>query len=286
MTYKELLAVSTKLVKENKKEEEAVKFLLLEMSELSSSQFYHDFDSETPKGFDTKFLEYVNEYIHNDIPVQHLLGYSYFYGRKFFINKDAFIPRNETEELVENILITYDEYFMDKKVDVLDLGTGSGAISISLALEELNMNVSATDLSEEALVVANKNASNLLASVKFLKSDWFKNVDGKFDIIVSNPPYIPISEELDNIVLKDPSLALFGGVDGTTYYEIILKDAWKHLKDYGLIAFEHGYNQASKIKEYAKKYLDNPCIKVIKDMYGKDRMTLIGLGGVLKWKKA
>ena len=282
MTYKELLSKACSLIKKYNKEEEAIKFLLLEMSGLSNTQFYLDFNKEVDSKLVDSFLSSAKEYIDNDVPIQHILGYSYFYGRKLIVTNNSFIPRNETEELVENVLLAYDEYFYPKKVDCIDLGTGSGCIAISLALEESNMNVSATDLSTNALEVAKNNALNNGANVKFLTSNWFDNVEGKYDIIVSNPPYIPNLEVLDNVVLKDPSLALFGGQDGTDFYETILKNASAHLNDYGLIAFEHGFNQAEKIGEYARKFLNDPQIKVIKDMQGKNRITLIGIGGVLK----
>ncbi|MDL2292878.1 peptide chain release factor N(5)-glutamine methyltransferase [Acholeplasma sp. OttesenSCG-928-E16] len=284
MTYFELMLLAKSKCEQFQKEVEAVKFLLLEMSLLSNAEFYLRYKTEAPDELVIKYLEAVDDYLINDKPIQHILGYSYFYGRKFNINENAFIPRLETEELVENVLLVFDEYFKEKKdkTKVLDLGTGSGAISITLSLEEESLEVYASDISIKALEVAKKTAEDLNGNVKFINSDWFSNINDKFDIIVSNPPYIPNQEDLDPIVRKDPSLALFGGSDGLDFYQKILSEAKDYLNDYSLIAFEHGDKQADRIAFFANKYLKDPIIKTIKDMQGKNRITLIGLGGVLK----
>ena len=189
------------------------------------------------------------------------------------------IPRFETEELVANILASYDDFFGDEVVDVVDIGTGSGAIAISLALEEKNMRLDATDISEKALQIARKNADNLGANVNFIQGDLLEpliKMKKKYDILVSNPPYIP-NEEYVQALVKDnePHLALFGGSDGMYFYEKILKDAHKILKDKSLIAFEHGWNQKEKMINLINKYFPNSKYEIIKDINGKDRITII-----------
>lgn len=195
------------------------------------------------------------------------------------VNKDVLIPRFETEELVGYILSYYDEIFKTKKIKVVDIGTGSGNIAIALAKEEPNMEVSASDISPEAIEVAKENAKNNDAKVNFLVGDMlepFIKSGEKFDILVSNPPYIPDTEFVEDIVKdNEPHLALFGGSDGMKFYDMILKDADKILNYPALIAFEHSYNKKEQMINLAKKYFSDSQVEVIKDMQGKDRMTFI-----------
>ncbi len=195
------------------------------------------------------------------------------------VNKDVLIPRFETEELVGYILSYYDEIFKTKKIKVVDIGTGSGNIAIALAKEEPNMEVSASDISPEAIEVAKENAKNNDAKVNFVVGDMlepFIKSGEKFDILVSNPPYIPDTEFVEDIVKdNEPHLALFGGSDGMKFYDMILKDADKILNYPALIAFEHSYNKKEQMINLAKKYFSDSQVEVIKDMQGKDRMTFI-----------
>ena len=195
------------------------------------------------------------------------------------VNKDVLIPRFETEELVGYILSYYDEIFKTKKIKVVDIGTGSGNIAIALAKEEPNMEVSASDISPEAIEVAKENAKNNDAKVNFVVGDMlepFIKSGEKFDILVSNPPYIPDTEFVEDIVKdNEPHLALYGGSDGMKFYDMILKDADKILNYPALIAFEHSYNKKEQMINLAKKYFSDSQVEVIKDMQGKDRMTFI-----------
>ncbi len=270
-----------KLAEKNKKEAESIKWLIMELSFYSPSQFYLHLKDEMTESFEKMIDEAANKYIFEHIPVQHILGFSYFFGYKFKVNHDVLIPRRETEELVEEVLFIYDQYFEDKDVKVLDLGTGSGCIAITLNLEEDHMHLTATDISDLALSVAKENNQELGAKVDFIKSNWFDEVKGKFDIIVANPPYIPSNEQVDEIVKQEPGVALYGGDTGVEPYEIILKHANQFLNEKGLIAFEHGYQQSAAIKALVETYLPDAKVMQKKDMQGKDRMTLIGMGGVL-----
>ncbi len=210
----------------------------------------------------------------------HIQAFFWKAGYDFTCNEGCLIPRFETEELVENILLAYDEFFGDSKVDVCDIGTGSGCVGITLALEESKMTVTMTDISQEALDVASSNADKLGANVTLLQGDMVKPLYGKkFDIIASNPPYIPTSEDVEQLVVEnEPNIALFGGVDGLDFYRIIVGDAEKIAKEKFMFAFEHAYDKNDEIKAIILSKYPMATVKQIKDMQGRDRMTLAFIG--------
>jgi release factor glutamine methyltransferase len=281
MTYESLLKVAYQKARAHDKEEEAVKLLLMEISERDPHQFFMDIKTEVDQSIEEKYMLLLNEYINNDIPVQHLIGHAYFYGYPFNVNQDVLIPRAETEQLVEHVLYYYDQYFQDQEISVLDLGTGSGCIGLTLALEEKKMSVTVSDISDLALKVTTQNKNKLNVNAHIIQSDLFKNIEGKFDIIVSNPPYIPDHEVVDNIVAKEPSVALYGGSLGVDFYERIIKESISFMKDKSLLAFEHGFQQREQILAFAKQAYPHANIIQTKDLAGKDRFTFIGIGGVL-----
>jgi release factor glutamine methyltransferase len=281
VTYEALLKLATQKAKVHHKEEEACRLLMMEISNQDAHQFYINFKSEVPEAFIERYLTLLDKYLINHIPIQHLIGHAYFFGYPFNVNQDVLIPRSETEQLVEHILMYYDTYFQNQKVEVLDLGTGSGCIGLTLALEEKNMQVTISDISDKALEVARSNSDKLNAKAKIVLSDLFDDIKPSFDIIVSNPPYIPDDEVVEEIVSKEPSVALYGGKLGTDFYDKILKQAKSHIKEKALIAFEHGYQQRSLIYEYAKTHFPQAIIIQKKDLQGKDRFTFIGIGGIL-----
>lgn len=280
MNYRQLLRKAEKTIDKANLELEVAKFLLMHFSKKSPHQFYLDFDGEVETEVESNFLEAIRAYTEDFVPMQHIMGYQTFYGYDFIVNQDVLIPRRETEELVEQVLYYYDDHFKGKIIDVCDIGTGSGCIAITLSKEEPNMVVKAADISFEAIKVAEANNKKLDASVTFYQGDLLKPFDGMtFDIIVSNPPYIPNSEDVEKIVLlHEPSLALFGGDTGLIFYERILKDVKKYLKPKGLIAFEHAYDKNDEIKALVLHYIKDAKIVQIKDLSGKDRMTLIEVG--------
>lgn len=262
------------------KEESAVVLYMMHVTGYSSSELYlhiHDkASSEVIEKFETEF----KKYLYDNVPIQYIIGYQTFYGYDYDVDDRVLIPRYETEELVENVLLYYDEYFSGQKVDVCDIGTGSGAIALTLALEEPNMNVVASDISFDALEVANKNNLKHNANVRFLQGDMVEPFYGmKFDIIVSNPPYIPVSEEVDSLVKdNEPNIALFGGNDGLKFYRIIVENLPKIAKEKFILAFEHGYDKNDEIEAIIKGVY--PSAKVVhkKDMQGKNRMTFAIVG--------
>lgn len=279
MTVRELLKYGEKKALDNNKEVSAIKLLLMHYLEKESHELILNMDMIVEEEKVKKFMEGVSLYIYKNIPVQYIMGYGYFYGYKFFVDRDVLIPRFETEELVTNVLERYDNYFQEQIVNVVDIGTGSGAIAITLSLEEKKMIVDATDISEKALHVAQKNADNLRANVNFYQGDLLEpliKLHKKYDILVSNPPYIPNEEYVESLVKdNEPNIALFGGNEGIDFYERILERAHLILKPKNMIAFEHGWNQKDKLHELIKRYFPNSKFETLKDINGKDRITII-----------
>lgn len=231
-------------------------------------------------------IEYLKKYLPNDKlsdglkrlekgePVQYIVGNVNFYGYKINVNKDVLIPRFETEELVSYSLEYIKKNFTNP--DILEIGTGSGCISIVLKKELSDCNVTATDISKKALEVARNNAKENNAEVEFINTNIYDGINKKFDCLISNPPYISKNEEIMDIVYNnEPHQALFADNEGLYFYEEILKNANKILKDKFIICFEIGMNQAESIKNLSIKYLKNINIIVKKDMQNRDRMIFI-----------
>lgn len=220
-----------------------------------------------------KLYEYTDRLLNGE-PVQYIIGNVDFYGNKIIVNKDVLIPRFETELLVEKT-IKYIKNKHDNKIDILDIGTGSGAIAITLD-KEVNCNVDAIDISSEALEVAKENNKLNGTNVNMFISDVFDNVSKKYDVIISNPPYISNDEEIMDIVKNnEPHIALYADMDGLYFYDKILRECKKYLNDNFIIAFEIGYMEANDIVEIANKYLDNISISVEKDYSDRDRFIFI-----------
>ena len=280
MTYKQFIKLNKEKALENNKEDAAVILLLQKILDVNSSKLFMMLEDEIKEDTQNEFKLIFDKYLFENKPIQYLIGTSNFYGYDFIVNEDVLIPRFETEELVDNILFRYDKYFKNQKVDVCDLATGSGCIAITLAKEEKNMNVVATDISFEALDVAKKNNEKLGTNVKFMQGDMLKPLEGmKFDIFVSNPPYIPEEEEVMDLVKdNEPNIALFGGSDGMKFYRIILSGVKPLLKNKAIIAFEHGFDKKEEMIKLANTYFPDSRVEVLKDLENKDRMTFIYVG--------
>jgi len=229
-------------------------------------------------------IEYLKKYYKGDIneaikrleagePVQYIVGSVNFYGYDLDVNKNVLIPRFETEELVDNTIKFIKSKF--DKVDILDIGTGSGAIAISLK-KETNSNVTATDISTDALEVAKLNAKKNNCVINFVNTNIYDGIKDKFDVVISNPPYIREDEEIEDIVRNnEPNIALYAKDNGLYFYENILKGIDTILKEKYLIAFEIGEKQFNDIKLIKEKYLPQANIELKKDMQGRDRMVFI-----------
>lgn len=221
-----------------------------------------------------KTLDEGIELLNKGIPVQYIVGNVDFYGYNFKVNENVLIPRFETEELVEKT-IKYINKYLEKKVDILDLGTGSGCIAITLK-KELDCNVDAVDISPKALEIAKLNAKNNNVDITFYEGDMLNPINKIYDVIISNPPYIAYNEEIMEIVKNnEPHTALYAEDNGLKYYKDIISNANKYLKEKSIIAFEIGEKQGKLILEYAKKYFKDSIITVEKDMQNRDRFVFI-----------
>lgn len=213
--------------------------------------------------------------LEKDYPVQYIIGYVDFYGLKINVNEFTLIPRYETEYLIE---LTLKEI---KKLNlanpkILDLCTGSGAIGLTLKSLLPSSEVTLSDISKDALMVANKNKNELNLDVNIIESDLFKNIQGKFDIIISNPPYVMTNETLPKDVLYEPHLALYSGPKGIDHIEEIFKNIKSHLNNKYLIALEINEKSEPDITNLIKTYFEkNINYKFMKDLAGKTRYLFI-----------
>ena len=270
MTYQEFLNKNIKIAENKNKEKEAVKMLLLESLKISATEFYFIKDKEV-ENFEN-LQKTIDKYLIEDIPVQYILGYTYFYGLKFFVDKNVLIPRFDTEVLVEEVLNHLDK----KNLDIVDIGTGSGCIAISIKKHFNDVNVDAIDISSKALNKAIENAKFNNVEVNFIENDLLKGIDKKYDVIISNPPYISYDDEISDLVYKnEPHSALFAENNGMYFYEEILKESIYNLNEQGLIFFEIGYNQRKLISELINKYYPEDNFRIIKDLSGNDRVVII-----------
>lgn len=232
-----------------------------------------------------KEIEYLKKYLPKDKlkqglqklkegkPVQYIIGNVDFYNVNLLVNENVLIPRFETEYLVEKT-INYAKK-LKEPLDILDIGTGTGAIAISLA-KNLSCNVLATDISKKAIEVAKENAKRNNVKINFKQSDILKNIQGKFDIIISNPPYIAKDEKIDPLVKNnEPHIALYADNNGLYFYEEILKNIKPHLKEKSIIAFEIGMTQSEEVTKIANKYLPKAKIITEKDLTKKNRYIFI-----------
>lgn len=278
-TVKQLINEAESKLDAKYKDVNVAKVLFYHLANKEPHELYLMYDEEVDPELEAKFLAGMEEY-YQGRPIQYIKGVETFFGRDFKVNEDVLIPRYETEELVENILYHIDDYFSDyQTIDLCDVGTGSGAIAISLALEEPRTNVYASDISSKAIEVAKENAANLGANVNFMVGDLLQPLlekEIKVDIFVSNPPYIPNNQEIEAMVKdNEPHVALFGGNDGLYFYRRIFKEVKPLLKDRALLAFEMGFDQRELMEEALQTYFPDDRHEIIKDINGKDRMLFI-----------
>ncbi|KRL65634.1 N5-glutamine S-adenosyl-L-methionine-dependent methyltransferase [Companilactobacillus versmoldensis DSM 14857 = KCTC 3814] len=259
------------MLKNNDKFPEDAQYLLEELSGLNYTQLQLRRNDLVSEEILTKFNQGI-QLLLKDEPVQYILGEAYFLGEKFSVDDNVLIPRQETEEMVEKIIQDHSESSMS----ILDVGTGSGVIAISLALKFPDDEVVASDISSDALKVAAKNAQRLQTdNVHFFQSNLFSNDKlGKFDVIVSNPPYIAESEQnvMDQSVIKyEPDLALYGKNDGLDFYERFSKQVIEYLNPGGKLYMEFGYNQKNKIKQIFSNNMPDYAVEFYKDISGNYR---------------
>ena len=275
MNRRQAILKACLLLRRQDKEESLAKFLLMYMLDETTEQFSNKLSEELSVEQENRYFDLINKNINEDTPLSHLVGFDYFYDRKFKVTKDVLSPRMETEELIYKVL----EHIKKSKKDsfrILDLCTGSGIIAITLKKEivEKYTEIVASDISEKALSIAIENANNNNANITFIKSDLFDNISGKFDLIISNPPYISYKDKItikDSVLNYDPHLALFAEEDGIYFYRKIIENAVHYLSKDGVIFFEIGYDQKEKIFELGKN--NNFITTVYKDINDRDRIA-------------
>lgn len=277
MNRRQAITKACLLLRRQGKEESLARFLLMYMLDESSQLFSNKLSEQLSKEIEEKYFSLIEKHIREDVPLSHLVGFEYFYDRKFKVTKDVLSPRMETEELIYKV-VEYVKATKKNNLKILDLCTGSGIIAITLKkeLDQLLIDVVASDISEEAIKVAKENAQFHDATIKFIQSDIFDNIDEKFDIIVSNPPYIDRKDEVtmqDNVLKYDPHLALFAEEEGMYFYRNIVEKASSYLNDNGVIFFEIGYDQKDKIIKLSD--MNGYSAEVYKDINGRDRMAFL-----------
>jgi len=277
MNRRQAITKACLLLRRQGKEESLARFLLMYMLDENSQQFTNNISEQISKEIEELYFSLIDKHIEENMPLSHLAGFEYFYDRKFKVTKDVLSPRMETEELIYKV-IEYIKSINKNNIKILDLCTGSGIIGITLRkeLESKSLKVVASDISEEALKVAKENAIMNEAEVKFIQSDIFENINEKFDIIVSNPPYIAYSDKItmeDNVLNYDPHLALFAEEDGMYFYREIVENSKEYLNKDGMIFFEIGYDQREKILKLANE--NEFKAEVYKDINGRDRMAIL-----------
>lgn len=224
-------------------------------------------------------ISYIERVIKGE-PYQYVINKAKFLDNTFYVDSNVLIPRLETEELVETLVKEIKNRFSNEKINILDVGTGSGCIAISLQKRLENARVFASDISLEAIKVAKKNATILNSDITFLIGDMLKPIikeNIKLDVLISNPPYIENKSEVDESVLNfEPHLALFAE-HGVDFYEIILKDIYKVMNKEGIVAFEFNYDQKDRIESLIKKYVPNGDYLFYRDFNDKWRYVIISI---------
>ena len=269
MKVEELIIYGKKYLHSNE-----VKLLLSNLLNINYLEIYLHLNDKVDNSKVEKYKHEINE-IKKGMPIQYVIGEITFYKNKFYINKNVLIPRFETEELVDETIKLSKKIFTEP-VDIIDLGTGSGVIGISLEKNLLTKSVDLIDISDHALEVAKINKERLNSNVNIIKNDFLNNINKRYDIIISNPPYIKTNGEIEDIVKNnEPSIALYGGDSGIECYKKILKDVKNNVKDKYLIAFEIGYDEKDDIINLINNYLEDVKIITKKDLSNKDRMIFI-----------
>ena len=254
----------------------SLSFVYRSLKNLSFTEFVFALQHEVTEE-DKHFVEEIYTKLASHIPAQYIIGHAEFYGMQLKVDERVLIPRPETEELVELILAENPK----ENLKVLDIGTGSGAIALALAKNRPDWSVTAADISQDALELATENANVQNLNLSFIKSDCFSEISSKYDIIVSNPPYISRADEVEvglNVLHSEPHLALFADEDGLAIYRRIAEDSKDYLNDGGKIYLEIGYKQGQSVPALFMENLPEKRVRTLKDQFGQDRMVVIDDG--------
>ncbi len=257
-------------------EAESLSFVYRALNQLSFTDFVLKLRAEVSQE-DREQLKAIQDQLLAHKPAQYIIGSSDFHGLNLKVDERVLIPRPETEELVELILSENPE----TSLFVLDIGTGSGAIALALANSRPDWQITASDLSRDALSLVRENAQSCGLSLTFVQSDCLDAIQGKFDIIVSNPPYISEADKDEvglNVLASEPHMALFAGENGYAIYRKIAEQAGDYLTEKGKIYLEIGYKQGDGVVDLLKQFFPQKRIRVLKDQFGKDRMVAMDNG--------
>jgi release factor glutamine methyltransferase len=276
MNIEEILKKEINNLKQNNIENSTLKAKILLANILNVKKEYlliHS-EEEIKQEDKIKYENCIKELIKGK-PLQYITNKQEFMGLDFYVDENVLIPQPDTEILVEKAI---EISKTTQKNKILDMCTGSGCIAISLAKKINNAQITAVDISNSALNVANKNAinNNVENKIKFINSDMFNNIEEKFDIIVSNPPYIE-TETINKLgieVQNEPHLALDGGIDGLKFYKTIANNAFKYLNENGYLLLEIGYNQQNSVTQLLQDIGKYKNIETVKDLGGNYRIVI------------
>lgn len=275
----EALNWASSFLKETGRDANAGEILLQFYLKMNRSKLLASLHDELSDDVWEAFEQAVKQHVTGK-PVQYIIGSEEFYGRTFFVNEEVLIPRPETEELIYHTLCKMKAIFPAGKVlDLADIGTGSGAIAITMKCEEPRLQVTATDIASESLEVAKQNALALEAEISFVQGDLLQPFilnKLRFDMVLSNPPYIPDEDIVDMsevVTEHEPHRALFAGVDGLDFYRRFMDELPLVMRTPGLIGFEVGAGQGERVAELLRNTFANAEVSVEYDINGKDRMV-------------
>lgn len=275
MTIKDIINYAiSKSVSFKDFEIEAVHFLIQEYLGINRSRMIMMYDEDVSDEKLDLIIKGIDRYIDFCYPVQYIIGYTYFFSMKFFVNEDVLIPRFDTEFVIDMAIEEIKSSFKNRNIRICDIGTGSGAIAISLFKNLDNVYVDAIDISNKAIDVAKRNALYNNADINFILNNLLDGLNFKYNLIISNPPYISFDEEIMDLVRNnEPNCALFSDDFGLYHYKKILDQSLSSLCEDGIIVFEIPDNKCDLIFEYASKYYSN--IKVFKDYNNQRRVMII-----------
>lgn len=276
MNYVETISQLEKQLQEIGEDPENLTYVFRELKGWSLLDFILHQNKEVTES-DQKILESIMAQLEDHRSPQYITGKAYFRDLELAVDERVLIPRPETEELVDLVLKE------NSKADlrVLDIGTGSGSIAISLKSARPDWQVTASDISQGALQLAEENSKLNQVSLDFVESDVFGQITGTFDVIISNPPYIAYGDKDEvgmNVLASEPHLALFADEDGFAIYRQIIEGAGEHLSENGKLYFEIGYKQGDGLRALLSKHFPQKRVRVLEDIFGKDRKVVMDNG--------
>lgn len=268
MTIEELIVYGNRFL-----HKDVVKLILGTILEINPLELTINLDKIVDEEKISRYQKVI-AYLQEGKPLQYALNSACFYGYDYYVNENVLIPRFETEELVYHTLNYLKKYFSNPKV--LDMCAGSGCIGLTLKKENPSINIELADISSKALEVLEINKKRLAIDCKIILSDLFQNINNKYDVIVANPPYVSLNDEIDDIVKNnEPIIALYADNDGLAIYEKLFANVEKYVNDKYMIGIEIGSGMKDKVIKIINNYLKDINIITKCDASGRDRMIFI-----------